>query len=70
VAYQHLLRAERVPVRASRRWVGDPLPSAIPNEIADRGRALIEAWLWFVPDRPARLEAYDVHGVQLTSANV
>jgi len=35
VAYQHLLRAEGVPVRASRRWVGDPLPSML-YEITDR----------------------------------
>jgi hypothetical protein len=27
--YEHLARAENVPVRAAARWAGDPLPSVV-----------------------------------------
>ena len=33
-ADQYLIRAERMPVRTSRRWVGDPLPDRCPHQLA------------------------------------
>jgi len=34
---EDLTGAEQVTVRATHGWSGDPLPAAIPNQIADRG---------------------------------
>ena len=34
---EDLAGAERVAVRASRRWVGHPLPAAVLHEIAQHG---------------------------------
>ena len=35
MSYKDLVRPERVPVRALRWWVGDPLPAAVLDEVAD-----------------------------------
>ena len=35
VSDEDLIRAERVPVRAPRRWLGYPLPAAVLDEVAD-----------------------------------
>jgi len=37
VADEHLAGAERVPVLAAGRWVGDPLPARGLHEIAQHG---------------------------------
>ena len=37
MANENLAGAESVPVRASRRWVGHPLPAAVLHEIAQHG---------------------------------